>query len=819
MNNFIQDVRYGIRVLAKSPGFAIVAILTLALGIGANTAIFSMVDSILLRPLPVKDPQQLTVLAFQQKNGPVQNQFSLPEYRDFRSQTTDVFSGLFAYQVGMDGLSVDGQADRIMTNYVTGNFFSTLGIKPAVGRLILPSEGETLEADPVIVLGYSYWKTRFGGDSSIVGRKVTVDGHPMTVVGVAPEGFYGVYPLLNVQGYLPLGMAGINGSPSDFATNRAYRNLGVLGRLQPGKNLAQAQATLAVVGQRLSQEYPKDEKDLALQVYPELRSRPNPDPKNTLMVISGLFLGLAALVLLLACINVANILLVRATVREREMAIRAALGAGRVRLIRQLLTESVLLALAGGAAGIMLGEWGSAALASMNLQADLPLRLDFGFDWRIFAYAFSAALLTGLIVGIVPAIRASRGDLSSVLHSGGRGIVGSKHRLRNALVVAQVGGSLMLLIIAGLFTRSLAAAQKTNLGFDPSHVVNVSMDPIEIGYTDAQTRAFYKSLLERIRALPGVESASLANSVPMGYYNNGDSLVIEGQEPPAGQPAPGSLYAVISPDYFKTLSIALLSGRSFTEADDEKAQFVAIVNEALAKRFWPNQDPIGKQFRMGADANHSIQIVGVSKDSRFQGATGTIRPFLYLPFEQHSKTSSLETLQVRTAGAPSSMIPEIEHVLNSLAPDLPLFDVKTMTVALNTLNGLLIFQLGAVLAASLGMLGLVLSIVGVYGVVSYAANQRTHEIGIRIALGAQPADILKMIFRQGLLVVGIGLAVGLAAASAAARVVGNFLTVSATDPVTYLTVSALLTFVALVACYIPARRAMRVDPMVALRYE
>ena len=819
MNNFLQDLRYGFRVLAKSPGFAIVAILTLALGIGANTAIFSMVDSLLLRPLPVKDPQQLTVIAYQQKNGPVLNQFSIPEYQDMRKQTPEVFSGLFAYQVGMDGLSVDGQADRIMTNYVTGNFFSSLGIKPAVGRLLLPSEGETLNADPVIVLGYSYWKTRFGGDSSIVGRKVTVDGHPMTVVGVAPEGFYGVYPLLNVQGYLPLGMAGIDGSPSDFASNRAYRNLAVLGRLQPDKTLAQAQATLAVVGRRISEEYPKEEKDLALQVYPEIRARPNPDPKNTLMVISGLFLGLAALVLLLACINVANILLVRATVREREMAIRAALGAGRIRLIRQLLTESVLLALAGGAAGILLGEWGSAALASMNVQADLPIRLDFGFDWRIFAYAFSAALLTGLIVGIVPAVRASRGDLSSVLHSGGRGIVGSKQRLRNTLVVAQVSGSLMLLIIAGLFMRSLGAARNTKLGFDPSHVVNMSMDPVEIGYTDAQTRAFYKSLLERVRALPGVESASLANSVPMGYYNNGDALVIEGLETPPGQPTPNSLYAVVSTDYFKTMRIPLVSGRSFTEADSDTAPYVAVVNETLAKRYWPNQDPIGKQFRLGAEASQVIQVVGVSKDSRNQGATGTIQTFLYVPFEQHSKTSSLETLQVRTTGAPAAMIPQLEHVLNSLAPDLPLFDVKTMTVALNTLNGLLTFELAAILAAALGSLGLVLSIVGVYGVVSYAANQRTHEIGIRIALGAQPIDILKMIFRQGLVVVGIGLALGLAVAFAAARVVGNFLAVSATDPLTYFSVSALLTFVALTACYVPARRAMRVDPMVALRYE
>ena len=536
METLLQDIRYGIRTLAKNPGFMIVAIITLALGIGVNTAIFSMVDAFLLRPLPVNNPSQITVLAFQQQHQRQQTQFSTADYRDIQQQTSGVFSDVFGYVFGMDGLGVDGKADRIMTNYVSGNYFAALGIKPALGRFILPSEGDVLNADPVMVLSYAYWQTHFGADPQIVGRKVSVDGHPVTIVGVAPKGFEGVYPILKVQGYLPLGMIAIEGQPSDFMTNPELRGMPVLARLRPGVTLAQAQAALAVVSQRLSQDHPDSDKDMTVQAYPELRARPNPDPNNTVLTVGGLFLGLAGMVLLLACVNVANILLVRATVREREMAIRAALGAARIRLIRQLLTESVVLALLGGVAGMLLGFWGSSALSSINIQTDLPINFDFGFDWRVFAYATAAALLTGIVVGIVRAVRASRGNLSSILHEGGRGVVGGKNRLRTTLVVAQVAGSLILLVIAGLFTRSLSKAQQTDLGFDPNHVVNFAMDPNEIGYNQAQTRDFYKNLLTQVGVLPGVVSASAANSTPMGYYNNGDSLSIDGYQPPPGQP-------------------------------------------------------------------------------------------------------------------------------------------------------------------------------------------------------------------------------------------------------------------------------------------
>jgi macrolide transport system ATP-binding/permease protein len=816
LGNFLEDVRYGVRQMRRSPGFTAAAILTLAMGIGANTAIFSVVDSFLLRPLPVADPGQITVLDSPQKQGFALPLFSIPDYRDLCGQAGTVFSGMFSYLSRFDGLSVNGKAERIRASYVSGNFFSTLGIQPAQGRFILPSEGETAGADPVMVLSYNYWKGRFGGDPEIVGTKVSVDGHPVTIVGVAPEGFYGINVLVAQQAYLPLGMA-VFGQAPDFMANRGSRLVYVGARLQPGRSVQQAQASLDVVARRLSQQYSDTDKDLALEVFPELRARPIPQAGRLMVVIAGLFLGLTAIVLLLACVNVANIMLVRSTTREREMATRAALGAPRSRLVRQLLTESMLLALAGGAAGILLGYSGSRALGSVDLHANLSFWV--GLDWRVLAYALGAAILTGLIVGTVPALRAARGDLSAILRSGGRGMIGAHQRLRCALVVAQVGGSLMLLIIAGLFVRSLGAAQQTKLGFDPSHVLNLGMDPKEIGYSAAQNRAFYKTLIDDVRALPGVLSVSTAAAVPMGYVIKGDSLAIDGYQPPSGQPAPNVAYNVISPDYFQTMRIPMARGRTFTDADDEKAQYVAIVNEVMAKHFWPNQDPLGRHFTMTREPKHSMQVVGIARDSRFLGVTLAINAHFYVPYAQHDEANSLETLQVRTAGAPELLIPEVERVVATVAPDLPVFDVETMTDALNTLAGLLIFKIGAALAAAFGILGIILATVGVYGVISYVASQRTHEIGIRMALGAHSQDILRMILGQGIVIVGAGLTIGLAAAFSAAHVVRNFVTVSATDPLTYLIVSATLTLVAVLACYIPARRATKVDPMAALRYE
>jgi predicted permease len=823
LQDFAQDVRYGLRMLRKSPGFTAVAVLTLALGIGANTAIFSIIDSLLLRPLNVENPSQLTVLAFRQGSGPLLTQFSIADYRDIRAQTASDFSDMLGFQLGFDGLSFQGKADRVLTNYVTGNYFSMLGLKPHLGRLLLPSEGQAEGADPVVVLSYSFWKTRFGSDPAIVGKRALINGHPGTVVGVALQMFYGLYPAPGVQAYLPLAMVSYYepGWPSDFMRNRILQNLYVMGRLRPGKNVGSTAGALSVVAKRLSSQFPETDKGMILSAYSERFARPDPATAPILITSASLFLALVVLVLLLACANIANLLLVRATIREREMAVRAALGAARNRLIRQLLTESIVLALLGGCAGLLLGMWGSRAIASIDLHTPVPVNIYFGFDWRVFSYAFGAALLMGILFGLVPALRSSRAQINTALRDSGRSIAAAKNRLRTGLVVLQVAGSLMLLVIATLFTRSLAAVQHANLGFDPRNVVNLTMDPTEVGFNETQGIAFYNELLNRVRTLPGVESAALSSATPLGDVGSNDYLKISNYQVPSGQGLPLVNYSVVSPGYFEMMRIPLMHGRTFTTSDSKNAPAVAIVNESFAKRYWPNQDPIGQHFaKVSGATNPLYEVVGVVKDCRMTGLSGPMDAFFYVPLAQAYDLGTLQFLQVRSAMPPDAVIRETQGVVSSLAQNLPVFSVQTMTESLDTLSGFLLFRLGAGFAAALGILGLILALIGIYGVISCSVSQRTHEIGIRIALGAQRAQILKLILGQGMLIIGIGVLAGCAAAFAAARLVANLLVgVSPSDPLTYIGVSIVLALVALFACYIPARRAMKVDPMVALRYE
>src|ERR1700692_495274 len=444
MQTFWQDIRFAARMLIKNAGFAAIAVLTLALGIGANTAIFSLVNSLLLRPLPVKNPAQIIVLGFRQEHGPVLSQASYPDWQAISEQKESPFSSVIASELSSDGISLDGKSYSLLTNYVTGNYFEALGLRPALGRLFLPSEGKVPGSDPVIVLGYSFWKVRLGGDPTVVGRKVLVDGHPFTIIGVAPEGFHGLVSIIDTRAFIPYAMKATLGDGPDALTSPRARDLRIVGRIKPGVSLQQARAALSLVARRLSQKYPEVEKDLEIEPYPERRARPDVGAAGPFFAASTLFLSLAALVLLLACANVANILLVRGTVRQREMAIRSALGGSRARLVRSLLTESVLLALIGGVAGMFLGQWFRGLLCSLYIQATLPVVLDFSFDTRVFTYALTAALLTGLVVGIVPAWRASSGDLNVILHQSGRSVAAGHHGLRNALVIAQVAGSLML---------------------------------------------------------------------------------------------------------------------------------------------------------------------------------------------------------------------------------------------------------------------------------------------------------------------------------------------------------------------------------------
>jgi putative ABC transport system permease protein len=822
MTGLLQDIRYALRQLRKSPGFFSIVVLTLGLGIGANTAIFSVVDWLVLRSLPITKPEQMHFLAFSGTGANSEPQFSFPEFTEIQKQTADVFSGMTPFILGglegpqnsQNGMTADGVTKPIQTVYVGGDFFSLLGITPAAGRLLSSSEPGTAQ----VVLSYGYWQTRFAGDPAIVGKAAFINGHSVAVIGITRKGFLGPAPVVEAQAYLPLNMYSIErGVAADFLTNPKARNILALVRVKPGIAMEHIQSMLNVIGQRLLRQYPRDHEVRDLRASP-LRPPGLITGTNPLPRVATLFLTLALMVLALACVNVANLFLVRAAARQREMAVRAALGAASSRLVRQLLTESLVVAAFGCVLGVLLGLGASRLLAAAPVQSEMPVVLDFAFNWRVFSYAFGVAVVTAVCVVLVPAIRLMHGNLREVLHEGGRTSTGGRQRLRSILVATQVAGSLTLLIVAGLFVRSLRSVQTADLGFDPRPVLNVTLDPNEIGYTEAQGRVFYRAILERTRALPGVQSASLASAVPLGDSNPSIDLAIAGYEIPHGQPSPHAEYNAVSSEYFKTMTMALNRGRDFSDADNENSARVAVINQAMAERFWSGQDPIGKSFAMNSDTKRPATIVGVVQNSRMSQLYGPFDPMFYLPVTQ--SYAAVQILQIRSERSPLSIVPEVRTVAQSLAPAVPVYGVRTMTEALHGINGSLLFELGATLAAALGILGLILAIVGVYGVMSYAVSQRTQEIGIRITLGAQRRDILGMIGRQGISIVVAGMSLGLLLAFAVGRMVGDFLVgVGPSDPITYAGVSVLLATVACLATYIPTSRAAKIDPMVALRYE
>jgi predicted permease len=599
----------------------------------------------------------------------------------------------------------------------------------------------------------------------------------------------------------------------------------VMGRLKPGVSVSQAQASLDVLAERLAAQYPETDKGITVRVIPERLARPAPFVASFVPVIAGLFLTLAGLVLLMACMNVANIFLARANARQREMAIRASLGAARGRLVRQMLTESLLLAVLGTMAGVVIGQWaiggsGSVLSSVTSDSAGHAFHIDTSLDWKVFSYTLAAALFTGIFVGLWPALRAGRADVNRVLSAGGRSdsAGGRRQGFRGVLVVAQVAGSLMLLIVAGLLVRSVQRAEHMSLGFDPDHVLNVMVDPHQIGYDEARTKTFYRELERRARALPGVQSVSLSFTAPMGYPSHAGPIYVETHPLPSGRQPPVVSFNSIEPAYFDTLRVPLLEGRRFTDADSESARAVAIVNRTMAKKLWPGENPIGKRFSFLSAAGPFVEIVGVAGDGQYFFLSRESQPYFFVPLDQNY--SSFRSLLLRSSVPPESLMTPIQDELRKLEPNLPIFDIRPSEQMLRGIEGFLLFRLAASLATIMGALGLVLAVMGVYGIVSFAVSGRTQEIGIRMALGAENRDILKLVARQGLQLVMVGLAAGLLAAAALTRTMASLLIgISATDPLTYATVAILLSAVALAACWIPARRALRVDPMVALRYE
>jgi predicted permease len=821
MGTLWQDIRFGSRMLFKSRAFTVVAVLSLALGIGANTTIFTLINTVLWQSLPVAEPSRLmSVFGTDENNKGNQLDFgpvSYPNYVDYRDQN-DVFTGLLAFGGATMSLSGTGEPEQINGLMVSGNYFDVLGVKAARGRTFLPEEDSTPGTHPVIVLSHALWQRRFGGDPSIVGKTLTFNSQGFTVIGIAPPNFRGTFAIGASDFWVPMAMHDqvLNGTLLKWFNERRALLFNVIGRLKPGVTPAQAQAALQTIGRRLEQEYPKQNEKRNVMLVPLSQSTINPNQRDLFVRAGGLMTTVVGLVLLIACANVANLMLARSTARRKEIAIRVAIGAGRMRIIRQLLTESVLLAVLGGALGLFLAYWATELLWAFRPpffnQNDLSLRL----DGRVLAYTTLISLLTGIIFGLAPALQSSRTDLVTELKekSGPPKQTHRRFNLRNLLVVAQVALSLVALIGAGLFLRSLSNAQRLNPGFETEKMMVMSFDLGAQGYNETRGREFDRQVQARVEGIPGVRSAAVASNPPL---NPGllRSVFIEGQEPAAGGHGILTLVTTVGTKYFETMGIPVLKGRDFGATDQENSVKVVVVNEAFARRFWPNEDAVGKRFSFFGD-DFQTEVAGVVRNSDLVNLGEDPRPIAYLPLSQNYAAGI--TLHVRTDVDPRTVLPTVRREVQALDPNLPLIAVSPISEVLDQV--LWAPRMGAALLVVFGLLALVLAAVGIYGVLAYSVSQRTHEIGLRMALGAQRGDVLKMIVRQGMTLTLIGVVIGLVAAFLVTRFMESLLYgVAATDPVTFMGVSLVLAAVALLATFIPARRATRVDPMIALRHE
>ena len=813
METILQDLRYGFRMLLKHPGFTMVAVVALALGIGANTAIFSVVNAVLLRPLPFAEPSRLVNLWESHiQRGINQGAVSYPNFADWRDQS-QVFEGMASYHQNDFILTGVDEPARLEGAVVNADLFPLLGATPILGRTFQTEEDKPGDAGRVVILSNRLWKNRFSSNPDIVGKAMVLNGKDYTVVGVMPEGFQ--FPVQNQPIELWATVAVDSGGEEPMTSQRGAHYMAVLARLKPNVTRAQAQSEMDVIAARLEQQYPDSNSHRGINVIPALETLVG-DIRPALLIL----LGAVGCVLLIACANVANLLLARASSRHKEMAIRAALGASRARVVRQLLTESVLLSLAGGALGLLFALWGTSLLVTLSGD-DIPRSAQIGLDANVLGFTLLVSLATGVVFGLFPALHSSKTDLTESLKEGGRGSTdGARHnRMRSGLVVAEVAIAVVLLVGAGLLIQSLRRLQQVKPGFDPHNVLSLSLGLPEVKYPTQQQIDFYRQLLSRLEALPGVRSASAVLPLPLSNDRMRISFETEGR-PMARGDLPASEYRATGLNYFRTMGIPLLAGRDFSERDDKKSTAVIIVNEAFAQKFFPGEDAIGKHIKPGISTDETkpvwreiIGVVGNVKHLRLGAAPD---PEYYVPHAQLPFDSM--TIVVKTDGDPRGLISAVQSEVRTLDRDLPVYSVKTLeeyvagAVAQPRFNTLLL--------ASFAALALILTAVGLYGVMSYSVTQRSHEIGIRMALGARQQDVLKMVVRQGMTLTAVGLSVGLVGAYFLTRLMATLLFgVSATDPITFATIAVLLSGVALGACLVPARRATKVDPMIALRYE
>ncbi len=819
-----KDIRFGIRMLLKNRGFSAIAIISLALGFGLNTTIFTVVNAILLNPLPVRDVSRLVQLdTVDAKTKVTQQRFakigmSFPNFEDYRRQN-EVFTDLAAWLALPVTWSGGAEPKRVQAYLVSANYFDVLGINPAAGRFFLPDEDTKPNSNTVAVISYALWANKFGSDPGAVGRTMILNDTPYTVIGVAPRGFKGTVSLASTeQAWIPTSMAQqiLAGFFAENFHDRRLLSMTTFGRLKPGIGVGQAEASLKTIASRLEREYPKDNagRSVALSSLAEAAVGINNHGQFTLA--GAMMLGAVGLVLLIACANLANLLLAQAARREKEMTVRAALGAGRGRLLRQLLTESTLLSLAGAAVGLVIAYWGRGILWSYRPSFIERADVNLALDSHVLLFTLGIALLTGALFGAVPAIKASVPDLADALKAGGRGnSVGWRaNPVRSLLVVFETALALVALVGAGLFIRSQQNAQRIDPGFESDKLFMMAFDLGALHYKEGQAQQFYRSVVERTRSAPGVQSTTVASNFPLG---GGFSRTVfpEGQDETSGYRGTLTTEDSVTPSFFDTLRIPVVRGRAFADTDRTDTLPVAIANEAMAKHFWPGEDAVGKRFHFFGDTQLR-EIVGIVKNTVVNQIGEEPQPMVYLPMTQ--EYSPFATLQVRTTGKPEAAISAVRSAMQSLEPNLAITNVQTIHEIMD--QGLWAPRMAAALLTLFGALALVLAAVGVYGVLSYSVNQQRHEIGIRRALGAQPGDVLRLVAGQGMRLAVAGLALGLLLAFGFTRVLASLLFgVSATDPWTFLSVTAVLLLVAVIACYVPARRATSVDPLVALRYE
>lgn len=812
MDNLLQDARFALRTIRNSPGFALIAVLTLALGIGANTTIFSWINSTLLNPIPgVRHTTDLVSLML--GTDPTDpNVFSYPDYVDLRNRNRS-FTGLAAYSMRPLDLTGHGKPERVWGCLVSANYFDVLGLKPILGRGFLPEEDQKPGGAPYIVISYRFWQTHFGGDRGIIGRVINLNQHPYTIVGVTTPLFQGSQTGLRAEIWAPIMMQQQLASTFNRLEHRDIGWLILLGRLQKGVTLQRSQLEINALFGQLVHDFPNEHRGRKRVTASPLWRAPF-GANGYLYVLLPILMAIAGAVLLLACANVANLLLVRGVARQREIAIRLSMGANRGRLVRQMLVESGILALSGGALAVFLTLWTSTLFIKFFPPTDLPIGLDVQTDNRVLVVAFAISMLTVLAFGLLPALRSSKVEPGAILKQEGSTSSGGRHkaRLAGGLVVAQISLSLLLLVCAGLFIRAFNKTQRFDLGFNADHVLLATFDLFPSGYTRDDGIAFQRQVMIKLATVPGVESVSLADWVPLGFSSNGLWVKPEGYDPQPHESMDVGNTSV-GPDYFRTMQIPIVAGRAFSFDETDKTQNVAIVNEAFAARYWPGQSALGK--RLNADGK-DWTVAGIVRNSQTNDLSETAQPFLYLPLLQDY--SHTVTIHARVAGDPLAYASTIENTVHELNSDLPVFDIATLKARVQVVSTNQ--RIGGTFVGCFGLLALALAAIGIYGVIAYTTRQRTHEIGIRMALGAQRKEIFDLILGQGMRLTALGVSLGLAVSLVLTRFLRSLLFgVATTDPLTFGVVLTLLCSAALLACYLPARRAMLVDPMESLRHE